>query len=263
MPCMKWQIGLTTVPQRQSLLGRTLLSIDDGGFPRPRLFVDGADHTAAEAYRVVYGLEVTARNPGVGAFGNWWLALHELYLRDPHADRYAILQDDLVVVRNLRAYLEAWYPPEGGYLNPFLSQGNEAAHAGGPSGWVRGFVPHHPVVAEQGRWQKGVGALLLVFDNASVQKMLTYPDWVKKVKDADHRHAKARIDGAVVTCFNQLGLWEWTHNPSLVLHTGHESTLDKRHPEIAAREPFVPKVWRANATTFPGEGFDAASLLKK
>src|SRR5688572_18985973 len=100
---MKWQFGLMTIPQRQhgALLGRTLRSLAAGGFPKPRLFVDGCDHVAAEAYRVVHGLEVTARHPKVGAFGNWWLALHELYLRDPHADRYAIAQDDLVVCRGL------------------------------------------------------------------------------------------------------------------------------------------------------------------
>ena len=45
------------------------------------------------------------------------LALCELWVRDPLADRYAIFQDDLTCVKNLRGYLDEMKWPVGGYLN--------------------------------------------------------------------------------------------------------------------------------------------------
>lgn len=262
---MKWQCGLTTVPQRAGAehLERTLRSVEAGGFPKPRLFVDGCDEQTALAYRHAHGLEVTARSPRIGAWGNWWLGMWELWVRDPHADRFAMFQDDLVIVRNLRQYLEACPYPERGYQNPFLFLRNEEHFAREAQGWHRGAFLEDARVDHRNRWQQGCGALLLVFSREALEVIFTSPKTMKKPLAEDPRMATARIDGGVVSAMNEAGWHEWTHNPSLVLHTGTVSTLEKRHPEIVAREPPAVKVWRRNAGTFPGEQFDALELLKK
>src|SRR5690606_21154247 len=121
----------------------------------PRLFVDGADHLHLPTWMLRY--EVTCRTPKIKAYGNWLLAAWELYIRDPQADRYAIFQDDLICCRNLREYIEKTDYPANGYLNLYSFPENER---GGKKGWV-------PT-----RNQKGLGAVGLVFDNATMHKLL-------------------------------------------------------------------------------------------
>src|SRR5689334_3053216 len=103
---MEWSVGVTTVPARAGvMLPRTLASLAAGGFDRPRLFVDGSDDV--QSWKAMFRLPASCRWPRVKPFGNWVLALWELWLREPDADRWAIFQDDLVCVRNLRPYLES------------------------------------------------------------------------------------------------------------------------------------------------------------
>ena len=118
---MNWAYGVTTVPRRRDdLLPRTLASLRAAGWDSPRLFVDGDDDTVSWSRE--FGLPVTARKPLVRVTGNWLLGMVELYVRDPHADRYAIFQDDVVFCRNARAYLDSVPAPERGYMNLHVSK---------------------------------------------------------------------------------------------------------------------------------------------
>lgn len=61
---VRWAYGVTTVESRlNTTLPMTLDSLDRGGFPDPRLFVD--DDKWFE--------NSTSRNPKIGAYGNWML----------------------------------------------------------------------------------------------------------------------------------------------------------------------------------------------
>jgi len=105
----RWAVGVTTVPSRLDvLLPQTLHSLKRAGFPEPRLFVDGVKELEW------CGLEVTCRFPAVGAYPNWFLALHELVVRDPSAHYYAMFQDDLVCAGNLRILEPDHVPGEHG-----------------------------------------------------------------------------------------------------------------------------------------------------
>lgn len=233
----RWAYGLTTVPERRdTLFPRTLQSLRLAGFPNPRVFCDGG--IDPRPYEDM-GLEVTLRHPKVKAFGNWILALWELYLRDPRADRYALFQDDVIFVRNLREYLDRQPFPEKGYWNLFsFMKANEALISGKPTGWHESD-------------QYGRGALALVFNRAAVVQMLSAHCTAMKPQHASR--GDRRIDGAVVTALapkhRQPGgvFTEFIHNPSLVQHIGDKSAIGNHNQ---------PK-----AMTFPGEEFDALSLL--
>jgi hypothetical protein len=223
-PPTRWSVGAITVPARRlDLLPRTLASLRAAGFPSPRLFVDGCNDP--QGWEREFKLEATTRNPALGAFGNWAFGLAELYARDPHADRYLMVEDDVAFVSGLRAYLDALDYPRNGYWNLYLSHLNEPART---SGW------HLPR-------KFGMGGLALVFDAATVRLLLSSPRLLRHPRTG----AKSRknVDGAVTEAMLIAGRRELVHSPSLVQHLGHESTLGHM-PGRASR-------------TFPGEHFDA------
>lgn len=227
---MEWSYGVTTVPERfDTTLPKTLKSLAEAGFDSPRLFIDG-ECTIPES---LSKYQITQRTPRIRSFGNWYLALLELYIRNPGADRYAIFQDDLTCVKNLREYLERASYPEKCYLNLYLFAENERLAVG-----RTGFFQAN---------QKGKGAVALIFNQSVVRALLTSPHFVERVQDA--RRGWKAIDGGVVSAANKAGIKEYCHMPSLVQHTGRESSMGNRR--------------HALARSFPGESADALQYLTK
>lgn len=234
---MKWAYGVTTVPQRaDDLLPRTLASLHAAGFDTPRLFVDGA--ASADAYRALHAhkwpvsdIPITTRYPTIKAYGNWVLALAELYIREPTAERYAMFQDDMVAYKNLRRYLEKVPYPERGYCNLYSFRSNEGL-APASTGW---YLSN----------QYGRGAVALMFSREAVLTLLTHQHMVERPMHVDR--GTERIDGGVVTAMAKAGWKEYVHNPGLVQHTGDVSTL--AHPKY-------PK-----SQSFRGEGYDALAMI--
>lgn len=241
---MRWAYGVTTVPERKrDLLPRTLRSLREGGFANPRLFVDNCTQHQGDEYAQQFGLEVTSRWPRIRTYGNWVLALAELYIRDPTATRYAIFQDDLVCYRRLREYLEQCQFPARGYMNCYTFPSNESYAI--EKGVLKGWYESRPLNSGPQGWQTGRGAVSLVFNNEGVRTLLCHQHMVDRPMDA-HRGYKA-VDGAIVTAFNKAGYREYVHYPSLVQHTGAHSTMrNKPHPYSA---------------TFRGEEYNALDLL--
>lgn len=233
---MQWAVGVTTVVERICvLLPRTLESLRRGGFTSPRLFVDGCDDVNRYKH---FGLELTVRIDRIRAWGNWWLALQELYIRHPEADRYFLAQDDIICCRNLRQYLETVPYPESCYQNLTLYPANADSRK---RGWYR--APS----GDRIKW-RGLGAQALVFDRTAVLTLLgkEFMPLTMKPNRPDIRYH--RIDGAVVSKLETFNIMEYVHNPSLVCHIGDESIIGNgRQPPTAA---------------FVGEDFDALQLLK-
>ncbi len=244
---MIWSYGLMTVSsRRRDLLPRTLASLRAGGFEQPRLFLDGGTHEEAASYEREFSLPVSARNPALQIAPNWTLTLLELYLRNPHADRYMIAQDDLICVRNLRQYLEACAYPLSGYLNLYLYAHNEQ-HCPTP-GWHQSN-------------QKGLGALMLVFSNEAAITLLSSQEFLRRPKDLAGWRC---VDGGIVHCLRRAGWREYVHRPGLVQHTGIVSTNSKEKGITPLEDVKFPRShWHPStlAHTFPGEQFDALSLL--
>lgn len=224
-----WAVGVTTVPERKdNTFPRTMDSLCDAGFEVDRIFVDGAE--TGDEYKP-WGIPTTCRYPNIRTHGNWVLGLYELFIRYPHAAHYAMFQDDLVCCRNLREYLERVEKPASSYLNLYTFPENQQLAHGKP-GWFRSN-------------QKGKGAVGLVFSNAAVYVLLTHPHMFGRPTCPKRGH-KA-IDGGIVDSFRKAGWQEVCHNPSLIQHTGEVSSMgNRKHPP---------------APSFPGEDFDALSLL--
>ena len=136
---MKWACGITSVLDRSELLMRTQRSLRGAGFDEPLLRYD-------------FGR--------VGPWGNWILCLHEVCLRNPFVDRYVMFQDDVIVVKNLRGYLDQQRYPDAGYWNLYTAPSNQD-HIEGLGGGT-GFHQSN---------QLGKGALALVFDRETLRKL--------------------------------------------------------------------------------------------
>lgn len=233
---LEWAVGVTTVPQRICLLlPQTLESLRRGGFGSPRLFVDGCDDPAKYRH---FKLPCTFRYPKILAWGNWWLAINELYLRQPFADRYCIFQDDIVCVRNLRQYLEATEFPAGGYQNLIVYPSNFEPDR---RGWYK---------APSRGGTRGLGAQGLVFDRTAMMTLIGREFMPLTEKPCNREQPERRtkfVDGAVVSKLESFGIMEHVHGPSLIAHIGEVSAIGN------SRQP--PTVG------FPGQDFDGLSLL--
>lgn len=281
---IRWTVGLTTTPERKDdLLPRTLRSLEAAGFPEPRLFVDG-EPDALEDY---CGHERACRWPRIRAFGNWFLAAHELWIRASakwkcpqcpqgsivqnacdngdcrhHVeDRYLLTQDDIVWCRNVRSWLDAmpWPKPptgdEGTYLNLYTFSSNEhVIHGKQPGTWHEAAFVHGP--EDPKRLQTGRGAVALCFDQAGMRRLLQAPTMIEKPRDPARGHLT--IDGAVVTAMNAAGFREMVHCPSLVRHTGTDFSVIKSQ-EKGQRCEFP---WPADKS-FPGENKNALDWLEE
>lgn len=227
-----WMYGVTTVPERRTEhLPRTLKSLEGAGFPNPTLFIDGDwDY---KSWHDEFTLDCVMRYPRLRVFGNWSLALAELYLRNPNASYYAIFQDDFIVSRNLRQYIEGIKFPDKGYLNLYTFPKNQKLSNG-----RIGFYPSN---------QRGKGAVGLIFNIEGVQLLLQHNHMIGRVRDITLGHKF--VDGSVVESMRKAGWTEYVHNPSIIQHLGFKSSTGN------------PK--QPQAVSFKGEDFDLLSLIRK
>lgn len=228
---ISWSYGITTVPGRvKDLFPRTLKSLAKAGFDKPHLFVDGCNNSLFDHFQ----LNSTLRYPNVRTAGHWALSIAELYIRAPHASHYALFQDDFVTYRNLRSYLEKCKYPANGYFNLYTFPSNQLlAPKNNATGW---YLSN----------QQGKGAVALIFPREILLRLFTSEHFVNRPQDL-HRGWKA-IDGGIVDSMKKAGVKEYVHNPSLVQHTGLQSSMGNRPHKLA--------------NSFKGEDFNALELLE-
>jgi len=234
---LTWAYGITTMPERgETFLKQSRESLARTGFNDPRFFVD--DHHVGRSLlveSVMLSTCTVTRNPTIGPMGNWWLALWELFIRSPHADRYAIFQDDILACSNLREYLERWYP-ENGYLNLISFPENlQGIQPEDPRGWRK--AP-----------RRGKGGQGLVFDQNAIAALFSQLRMVRKFQEL--KNPNKRLDGAVREAMENAGITEWIHNPSLLYHLGAMGKTS-----IANNKKKQPLI-----TSFPGEDFNLLDI---
>jgi hypothetical protein len=208
-PCaihvQKWAVGITTAPRRQPTLARSLKSLAEAGWEEPRLF-------AEPDVEIPPHLPVSRRDIRLGAFPNWYLGLTELVLREPLADAYLMCQDDVLLARNLRSYLERtlWPSEKVGVVSAYCPSHYEKNEKPGFQIEVRGWDT----------W----GALAYIFPNPSARALLCDPLVV------NHRHhgpaaGMHHIDCVVGSWCLRNNLPYFVHAPSLAQHIGATSTI--------------------------------------
>jgi hypothetical protein len=205
-----WAVAVTTAPRPIATLPRTLESLERAGWSDFRVFPDTA---------------------GIGAWRNWIEALATLIAQQPDADAFAVVQDDVVFCRGLRAYLEQTLWPavrRVALCSPFTP----AAYHERRRGWnVRWPPPNQFLVAAQ----------VWIFPPESARAI---------VRDLGHIQAHKGIDGRV-------GLWAertrrsvWYHTPSLAQHIADTNSAIGNPPVASLRiaddfigEEAEPGIW--------------------
>lgn len=207
-PIQRWAVGVTTAPRRRPTLDECLTSLVQAGWSEPWLFAE----PDAEIPSAFSHLPIARRDGVLGAFPNWYLALAELVLREPQAEAYFLCQDDVLLARGLREYLEQtlWPASAVGVVSVYC-----------PSH----YAPGRPLgfhVEDRG-WASW-GALAYIFPNPSARAVLADPAVL------GHRHhgpaeGLRNIDSVVGSFCQRNRLPYYVHAPSLAQHVGGTSTI--------------------------------------
>ena len=227
-----WAVGVTTAPRRQVTLPRSLESLANAGWKDVYLFSDGPVETPD-----IDGLNLTVinRSKSSGIYSNWILSATELWLRHPNAERILIVQDDTIFCRGVREYLEQRSVPKDGLISLYTAKGREANKPG--------FAPVSPRLS-------GMGALAWLITPKFLHALLGDRRFLDhRISKNGHKH----IDVAVSQYCVRNNIPQYHHTPSLAQHIGKTSTVGHDKGTQAHRQ----------APTFPGEDFDARSLLSK
>lgn len=253
----KWTCGICTVPQRRTTtLPKTIHSILSSGFPSPHLFIDVQPNEGSgeypyipdviKEYQTDFGFNFTLHSTNIRAFGNWYLALGELYIRNPHANRYALFQDDIILCSDLREYLELSQYPDKGYMNLMTFPQNEAEKFN----YFPKETPEEKMIGWYPSNQKGKSATGYVFDRNTVLEILRSEHMQRRMQDEKKGHQN--IDGALSDTLRMRGYTEYVHSPSLIRHIGTETTMGRNHPQ---KQPLD--------LSFRGENWSALDVLKE
>ncbi len=235
----RWAIGMTTAPRASNTLNRTLRSLRKAGWTQPvHLFAEPGTRTWHTRLSGGPLSIIHRKKPSLGAWPNFFLGLQELYLRQPDADAYLMVQDDVIFCRGLCDYLEQHLWPKGPRI-----------------GVVSLHTPSH-LTAEKSKgffhaelgWSAW-GAQALIFPNAAARAFLS------DSKVIEHRQ-KGILDGTK-NVDSVIGDWcartkhhFWMHAPSLTEHIGATSTL----------WPGLGLDGRRSSADFPGESSHANEL---
>jgi hypothetical protein len=230
-PIRNWAVGVTTAPRGVATLGLCLESLVRAGWPPARLFVDGE----VAIPEVFANLPRTLREPRIGAWPNYYLALAELLMRNPEAEAYLLVQDDSLFCEDgdLREYLERvlWPGKQPGIASLFCSR----AYTQPRAGWYE----------FEGPWLWG--ALAFVFSRQAAQRFLA------DLEVVEHRWSRRRNPLADIDW--RIGQWAWRSDvpvyyptPSLVQHIGDVSSLWKG----ARRHGYRRASWFAGHEGGPG-----------
>lgn len=229
----RWAVGVTTAPRRTPTLARCLQSLQVAGWNEVRLFAEPESILPQPSS----DLCVTWRESILGAWPNYYLGLAELYFRNPEADAYFMLEDDVIFCKNLRPYLEKtlWPQSKAAYFSLYEPLGL--------GGTVAGFQALPDL-------EQLPGALAVIFPNASA-RMLLADAQVVNYRRTSLGGGCAETDWVVSRWAKRTQLPEMIHIPSLAQHVGDTTTIGP-----VAQDSFVRQ-----SNSFVGETFDAGQLL--
>ncbi|MEM8668091.1 MAG: hypothetical protein AAGG48_11275 [Planctomycetota bacterium] len=213
-----WAVGITTSPRRLPTLEPCVQSVIDAGWKQPVLFIDGE----VDLPHSLLGLDSCRRKHALGAFPNYVLSLLELFMRDPYAEAYVMIQDDAIFVPSTatRDYLEQVLWPFDGpciaslYCSKKYNQTNAGWHLF-PDNWI---------------W----GAVAFAFSNEAVRLILQSPE-LQLHRKQPGRDGLSKIDVVLGRIARSNSIPLIFPSPSLVQHIGAVSTIWDHARAVNAR----------------------------
>ena len=225
---MKWSVGITTCQREHNTVSQLLHSLHDNGWNDITVYAE--PNAEVSSYRVV------RRDKNYGCWTNWICGLYDMYAMDIEADAYVMFEDDVLLCRNLRPYLERLVPALANF------------------GALSLYTPSHQAKKTQGLFcihDEGYrggfiwGTQAIVFSSASLPRFLASKNVMEHRRTQTGATNKNR-DSAIGMWAKQNGERVFYHTPSLVQHLRGPSSVGHDHHE---------------ASDFVGEDFDATSLL--
>jgi len=167
-------------------------------------------------------LDFCHHKPATGAFPNYVLSLCELYMRNPNADAYLLMQDDAVIFSSTatREYVESvLWPIDGPCIASLYCS---AKYSKEESGWHQ----------FEGNWVWG--AVAFVFSPEAIKLFLTSMEVFNHRAQPDDK-GLSRIDVVIGNVARANGIPMYYPSPSLVQHIGTISTIWKTGRAVNAR----------------------------
>ena len=198
-PVRRWAVGITTAPRPEPTLERTIQSLVDAGWPRMSVFAEpGSPLPAVDEDRI----RIYQRPKRLGIWQNWITAVADLLAAEPEADALFLLQDDVQLCRDLRAYCEKTLWPQihrVGLCSPYQ-----------PAPYIT-RKPRRPGWHLQKRGWYLVGALTWILPVETARSLLCR--WA-------NFQADRRLDARIGKWCSETGRSVWYHAPSLAEHLG-------------------------------------------
>lgn len=189
---MQWQVGVTTAPREGvSYLNQTVGSLHDAGWQDVRIFDDDACQ--------------------LGPWRNFKRAAAALLEDAGRFDWFAIFQDDIMIAKNTREYVERCKTTRDALdLGNVLSLYTAGPHHNIEGGWI--------AIANDDLPRKCYGALGVVMSRETIEDLLAHEEIGKHVRNkTDFWIGKF----CLITEREYL-----QHSPSLIKHMGEVSSLE-------------------------------------
>lgn len=205
---IQWAVGITTAPRRQPTLSSCIDTVTLAGWESPHLFVDGDVEIPGQYDHLVQ----TTRTPQLGPWLNYFLSLSDLVRREPDADAYMLIQDDVIfpptpaVIEYLNQVI--WPTSDANIVSLFCSADYDSTEPGWSS-W-------------DATWY--VGAQAFVFSKCMAEAFLA-DEKVATYERVGDGLKKAGIDVVIGEWAKRREVKIYRPTPSLVQHAGHVSAI--------------------------------------
>lgn len=216
---MKWTVGVVTAPRQDaSYLNQTLESLRRAGWSEPMVFAEPGSFFPDNT-------KVIQRPKQYGDWTNWATGFYELLLSEPDTDYFLMTEDDVIMCRDSKRYLEHALPNLGdfGSLSLYTPSTRHRCNFRGFHNELRGCNTWSTVTVVMARKQA-----ISFFSDPDTQRhrfedIFGFEDQYWCCSKTDPRNS---IKDAVLGHWAQKNnLAVYYHTPALAEHIGDLSTL--------------------------------------
>lgn len=231
----KFAIGVTTAPRKEPTLRQSVKSIVKAGFT-PTVYAEpGTDLTGVD-------VPIVRRDELHGCWGNWKQTLEDLLQSQPDAQAIGIFQDDIVMMKGVRDYLEHdLWPSDNTGVVSLYSPAYRVYESADRSGLARITDKYL------------VGACAMIFPRQvaeQITKLRGFRNWRGAARGTQKDPAKKKaIDTFIGHAIVGMGKHIYYYTPSMCSHIAKHSSVG--HGGNSGKR---------NSRLFPGEDINASTI---